>query len=291
MPLSASNIIDSIQVQFYGFILPIFVLPDIIGNYGIANTFVVLIGFFATPITTVLFPAFSKLDPQEDREALKNVYQFSIKYASLFVVPVAAITMTLSQPGISVLFPQYSAAPLFLALLAITYLYTPFGMLSNANLINSQGQTKFILKLTLINAALGFPLSIVLISQFGVIGLIITILTIGWPSRIIGLRWLKKQYGVAPDWASSAKILLSSATASTVTYTIVSIAPFSIWIRLIIGALVFMGVLIIATLLSRTIDRTDINNLRGMLADLGPFRRLFNFLLNIIEKLMTYLQP
>jgi hypothetical protein len=102
---------------------------------------------------------------------------------------------------------------------------------------------------------------------------------------------LKKQYGVAPDWASSAKILLSSATASAITYTAVSITPFSNWIRLIIGTAVFIGVLIIVTLLSRTIDRTDINNLRGMLAELGPFRRLFNFLLNIIEKLMTYLGP
>ncbi len=290
LPMSIAIIISSFQSQFYSFILPIYVRPDLIGNYGIANTFVVLITFFAVPATTMLFPAFSKLDPQKDRETLKNVFQFSIKYASLLVVPVAFIVIALSQPGISVLFPKYTAAPLFLALLAIIYLYTAFGNLSIGNLINSQGQTKFNLKLTVITAAIGFPLGLVLISQFGVIGLIITALTTGWPSLIIALRWIKKQYGATVDWPSSIKILLSSAAAAIVTFTLLSLIPFSNWIKLIIGVVIFILVLIPTILLTRTIDRSDISNLRGMLAELGPLRRLFNFLLNLIEKLMNALR-
>jgi O-antigen/teichoic acid export membrane protein len=290
LPMSLAVIISSFQNQFYSFILPIYVRPDLIGNYGIANTFVVLITFFAAPITTILFPAFSKLDPQKDRETLKNVFQFSIKYASLFVVPVAFIVIALSQPGISVLFPKYTAAPLFLALLAIGYLYSCFGNLSISNLINSQGQTKFYLKLTLITAAIGFPIGIVLISNFGVIGLIIATLTAVLPSYIIAIRWIKRQYGVAPDWVSSTKILLSSATAAAVTYTLVSLIPFGNWIKLIIGVAIFILVLVPIVLLTKTIDRSDISNLRGMLTELGSLRRIFNFLLNLIEKLMTALR-
>lgn len=292
LPLSIANIISSFQGQFYIFILPIFVRPDLIGNYGMTSTFVALISFVSVPIVTMLLPAFSKLDPKKDREALQTAYQFSIKYASLFVVPVAAIVMTLSVQGISVLFPgKYSAAPLFLSLLAVSYLYTAFGSLSNGSLLLGQGQTKFNLKLTLISAAVGFPLGSVLISQFGVIGLIITNLTDGLPGTIILLRWIRKQYGVTVNWTSSAKILLSSATASAATYTIISIIPLGDWMKLIIGAIIFSVVLVMVTLLTRTIDRTDINNLRDMLTELGPFRGLFNFLLKIIEKLMTALQP
>ena len=268
LPLSITVIIYNIQIQFYSFILPIFVRPDLIGNYGIANTFVVLITFFTTPITTVLFPAFSKLDPQKDKETLKNVFQFSIKYASFFVVPVAFMVITLVQPGISVLFPKYSAAPLFLALLAINYLFTAFGSQSINSFVNGQGQTRFYLKLTLIQAAVGLPLGVILISRFGVIGLIVTSLADGVPGLIVALLWIKKQYGITVDWISSVKILLSSATASFTAYTIISIMPFSDWIKLTVGVIIFMVILIIVALVTKTIIKSDINNLRDMLSEL-----------------------
>ena len=117
-PLSLSTIINGFQGQFYAFLLPIFYVSNniIIGNYGIASTFVVLINFFASPITTMLFPAFSKLDPEKDKDTLKNVFQFSIKYASLLVIPLAMLVMSLAQPAISTLFgSSYTSASLFLS--------------------------------------------------------------------------------------------------------------------------------------------------------------------------------
>src|SRR3989304_4006632 len=290
LPLSIASIIATFQTTFYTFIVPIFVAPDLIGNYGIANTFVVLITFFATPVSTMLFPAFSKLDPQKDEETLKNVFQFSIKYASLLVVPAAAIVITLSRPGISILFPEYPAAPLFLALLAINYLYTALGNLSIGNVINSQGQTKFNLKLSLITFAIGFPLSILLISQFGILGLIITTLTAGPPSLIIALRWLKKQYDVTVDWTSSAKILLSGATASAITYALITQLAFSNLTALIVGAIVFLLTFITAIGLTRAVTKSDIDNIRNTTTVLGPLARIANLILSIIEKLMTSLR-
>jgi O-antigen/teichoic acid export membrane protein len=289
VPLSITVIIYNIQIQFYSIILPLFVRPDLIGNYAIANTFVVLITFFTTPITTVLFPAFSKLDPQKDRETLKNVFQSSVKYASFFVVPVAFMVITLSQPGVLVLFPKYTAAPFFLALLAINYLYTAFGSQSINSFVNGQGETRFYLKITVIQAAVGFPLGVILISRFGVIGLIVTALADGGPGLIVALHWIRKKYGVTVDWFSSIKILLSSATASAVTYGIISVTTFGDWIRLIVGAVIFIVILVPVALLTKTINRSDINNLRDMLTGFGLLRRPFNFLLNGIEKLMTVL--
>ena len=132
-PLSLSAIISGFQGQYYAFLLPIFYISDntAIGNYGVASTFVVLVSFFAAPISTMLFPAFSKLNPQKDKDTLPSVFQFSIKYASLFVVPVAALVMCLAQPAVSTLFGKtYSTAPLFLALLTINYVYTAFEALA-----------------------------------------------------------------------------------------------------------------------------------------------------------------
>jgi stage V sporulation protein B len=292
LPASFYVMIGTSISYFFNFLMPIFATDLLIGNFSAANGFQVLIGFFATPITTMLFPAFSKLDAVKDRETLKNVFQFSIKYASLFVVPAAFVVITLSQPAVSTLFGDtYANAPLFLSLLAVVYLYSTFGSLSIGNLINGQGQTKYMLKLMILQAAIAFPLSVIMISKFGLVGLIVTMLIDPVPSYLIALRWLKKHYDVTVDWASSAKILLSSAIAAAVTYLLLSQIAFSSWIRLVIGVIIFIVVLVPANLLTRTIDRSDILNLRGMLSELGPFRRLFNFLLNLLEKLMTVLQP
>jgi putative peptidoglycan lipid II flippase len=289
VPLSMATIVASFLTQFFTFLLPIHYVTDntIIGNYGIARNFVVLIGFFAIPITTMLFPAFSKLDPQKDKETLKNVFQSSIKYASLFVVPVTALVMSLSEPAVSTLFGgTYTTAPLFLALLAISYLYTAFGSLSAGNLINSQGYTKYKLKLSLITALIGFPMGFVLIMQFGVLGLIITTLISGLPSLFMSLRWAKRHYDVSVDWRSSARILLSSASAAVTTYIIISQLNFASWLRLIIGVAVFLLTFIAAMLFTRTLTKSDIKNLRAMTSGFGFLSGLLNRILDLFQKLI-----
>jgi O-antigen/teichoic acid export membrane protein len=291
--LSFSSIISGFQSQFYTFLLPIFYVTSniAIGNYSIASTFVVLIAFFATPITTMLFPAFSKLNPEKDKDDLKNVFQFSIKYASLVVLPVATLVMCLAQPAVATLFGStYSSAPLFLALLAVTYVYTAFGGLTTGNFILSQGKTKFNLYLTMLTAAIGFPVGYLLIMHFGVLGLIITSLTASAPSTVIILLWINKHYDLTVEWRSSAKILASSLTAAALTYALVAMLPFSSWIRLIIGLIFFTIIFVVATLLTQTLNKVDLENLRGMTSGLGSIGKAINRILNLIEKIMTSLK-
>ena len=74
------------------------------------------------------------------------------------------------------------------------------------NLMLGQGFTKFNLNLSLLTVAIGFPVGFLLISSFGVVGLIATSLTVGFPSLFVGLRFIKKHFGVSVDWVSSVKI-------------------------------------------------------------------------------------
>ena len=292
LPLSLGGILAGFLVQYYNFILYIFVLDNaIIGNLAMAQNFVVLITFFATPVTTMLFPAFSKVDHRKDHETITNVFQISVKYASLLVVPVAAMVLVLGQPAISTLFgDKYVEAPLFLALLAIPYLYTILGNLSIGSLINGQGQTTFNLIVAVITVAIGFPLGFILISNYGVMGLIITTLVNYIPGIIVSLIYIKKRYDISLQWESSAKILLSSVAAAALTYILISQFNFlSNLIQLIIGIVIFALTYLLGIVLTRTFNNADINNLREMFTTLGPLRRLFNTVLNIIEKLMRKL--
>jgi O-antigen/teichoic acid export membrane protein len=290
LPLSFAAILSSLLPHFYSFLLPIHYSTDntMIGNYGIANNFVVLISFFALPITTMMFPAFSKLNPIKDRDALRSVFQFSVKYASLFVVPITALVMCLAVPAVSTLFGDtYSAAPLFLALLAAQYLFATFGSLSIGGLLSGQGNTGFILKMAILTIGIGFPVGYVGIIYFGVLGLIITSLIAGLPSLIWGLAFVRKTYGVSVDWLSSAKILVASAIAALVTFGAISMLNFSSSVELILGTAIFLVVLVPSALLVRSVSLRDIESLRGMVDGLGILGRLFSRVLSALIKIMN----
>jgi O-antigen/teichoic acid export membrane protein len=291
LPLSFSVIISGFLAQFYNFLIAIYATNLMIGNYAVATNFAVLIGLFATPISTMLFPAFSKLNSQEERETLRRIFHFSVKYAALLVVPAAVALMTLSEPAVSILFgEEYTEAPLFLALIAITFLYSAFGSLSLGNLINSQGQTRVNLVLTLVTSVIGFPLSLILIPRFGITGLIITTLIAGSPSLILGIYWVRMHFGATVDLTSASKILLASAAAGATAFAVLSQLNFNSWIELIIGGIIFVFAYVTIILLTRTVNRSDINNLREMLSEFGPLSPVVNFILNIIEKMINIFQ-
>jgi stage V sporulation protein B len=292
LPLSISTIVGGFLTQFLTYILAIYVTSNAtIGNYSVAANFIILINFFAMPINTMMFPAFSKIDYNKDKDSLRNVYQYSVKYSALVVVPVSAMVITLAQPAIGTIFQnRYTEAPLFLALLSISYLLSALGSLSESNLINAQGYTTFNLKMTVLGVAIGFPLGLFLISQLGVIGLIITTFSISLPGLIIGLRFIKKQFEVSIDWISSAKILLSALIASVPTYIIVSTLALSNPILLIIGIIIFSTIFFVSILLTRTLSAADIVNLRQIIRALGPLQKPLLSILNIMEKFMRIIQ-
>ncbi len=292
LPLSIGAIVTGFLTQFYGFIMAYFVTDNsLIGNYSVAVNFVVLINFFATPVTTMLFPAFSKLDAKKDKETLKNVFQYSVKYAALIVMPVTALVMSLSQPAISTIFAEkYVQAPLYLALLAVIYLFSAFGSLSAGNLINGQGYTRYNLWLGLLTVAIGFPLSFVLVSQFGIIGLIVTTTIVGLPSLFLSLRFIKKKFDVGLDWVSSAKITFSAGATGLITFFALSLLSFSSLLQLVLGVVIFVIVFILLAVVTQTVNKDDLINIRGIANAMGPLRKPLSLIINLVEKLMNVLQ-
>jgi len=286
-PLYVSTILGGFFTLFLNFIMPIYCKQGLIGSYQMALNFTVIITFFTIPIATVLFPAFSKLDAEKEKEILKIVFQASVKYAALVTIPVTAAIMVLSEPFVFTLLPKWSDTPLFLTFYALNFLYSGLGSLSIGSFLNGQGKTKVSMLLNLITLMVGVPLSLVLIPRFRILGLIATILLAGIPSLALGLHWIKRDFGITIGWISSAKIFLSSGIAAAVTYLTVFQLNFPNWVKLVVGGTVFLIVYIITILIIGALNQSDINNLREMLSELGPFSRLFNFLLNLVEKLLT----
>jgi len=146
------------------------------------------------------------------------------------------------------------------------------------------------MKITIVTLATALPLSIVLIPTYGIVGLIITTLVSRFPGTIIGLWWIKKNLASKIDPSSSARILLASTLAATITYITTSQLTQSSWIVLITGTLIFLATYTVAAPLMGAINKTDTQNLKETLEGFGPLSYMLNIPLNIIERLIIIFQ-
>jgi len=294
LPLSVSAVVAGFLPQFYNTLFTqsfemvngaTYTTP--LGNFQAAVNFTVIITFFTVPITTVLFPAFSKIKGKEETDILRVVFQSSVKYGALLTIPVTVMIMVLSEPVVfAVVGTKYAEAPFFLTLYATGFLYAGIGNLSLASFLNGQGKTQITMKMALLSLSVGLLLGWILIPQFGILGLIVANSIAGFPSLFVGLWWTRKHFGATIDLASSAKILFASVIAGVVTCLLLSQLNYSHWVELVIGGVTFLGIYLVAAPLIRAVDKDDVRSLRAMLSGLGPLSYIFNIPLSVIEKLL-----
>jgi stage V sporulation protein B len=285
IPLAISSIIGGITAQFYSFMMASFIDEMMIGNYQIACNFTVALNFLTFPITTVLFPAFSKFDPKKERETLKKVFTASVKYTSLFVVPVSMALMVLSEPLIGTLYgDRWFYAPSFLTFGVISGLLRLLGNLSMTNLFNGIGKTKIVLNLSILTLVIGVPAAYFLIPHFGIAGYIFVSIGANLPATFVGIHWLWKHYKIKVDYQNSAKIFLASTIAAIITNLSIGVITGADWIQLVVGSVIFLLIYIILVPFIGAVNQTDINNLRELFSNLNIVSRILDILLRFIEK-------
>jgi hypothetical protein len=115
-----------------------------------------------------------------------------------------------------------------------------------------------------------------LILHYNIIGLIFTFTVAPIPSLILSLLWIKKHYDLTIDWKFSAKILITSAIAATLTYLLLNLLNLNTnfgmlssinidsAIELTIGTVLYIIILFAALILTKTLSITDLNRLRKM---------------------------
>jgi stage V sporulation protein B len=285
VPLSISTMLGTFLTQLYAFLMIFYCSNVIIGNYQIAVNFSLFLTFFTFPIVNVLFPAFSKLDPKSELRLIRMVFTSAVKYASMFLVPATMATIVLSEPLVNALFGQkWVYAPFFLSLYVIENLFVLLGNLVGYSFLAAVGETKILLKLSILDLSFGIPLAFILIPLYGIMGVILGTLFSGIPSLFFILYWLWKNYKAKPDFKISAKIFLTAALATMVTYFYLNLLAATPWIKLLIGGTLFLTVYLLAAPIIGPINQKDTQTLRIMFSDLGIISKLINILLTLVEK-------
>jgi stage V sporulation protein B len=289
VPLSVGTILAGLLIQFNFFTMAAFVKDlTLIGNYKIATNFTVILTFFTFPISTVLFPTFSKINPIKEIGLLRTLFSSSIKYTALIIVPAAMLLMVLSTPIIGALYGgKWPYAPEFLSYLVLINLLVCLGTTTASAFFSALGETKLMLLTNIIYLLTGLPLAVILIPWAGITGMIIGPILAGLPSLALSLYMAQKKFSSKVHYPSSAKIFLASLLSAVIAYLILTALAFSYWIQLGVGLIVFLAMYLSFISLFGALTRCDIVNLRTMFGGFGLVSKVLVIPLALIERLLN----
>jgi O-antigen/teichoic acid export membrane protein len=287
VPLGIGNIVSNLGSPVFSFLMAKYVSEAMIGNYKIATNFVVLLTFLTVPINNVLFPAFSKLNPQNESSLLRTIFASSVKYTNLLLVPAVMAMVVLAAPLIGTLYGnKWSYAPPFLALSVVFYLLTLIGNRSMGGLLSAMGETKLLMKQSVLSLIIGIPTAFLLVPPLGIVGIILGLPLAALPSMFIGLYVIWNHYGAKADFGASAKIFFASALATVVVYLFLSFFVAAYWVLLFVGAILFLGIYLISVPLFGAVNQSDLGNFRTLFSGLGRASKLLEIPIKIIERLV-----
>jgi O-antigen/teichoic acid export membrane protein len=289
VPIGISGIVGGLVTPLFSFLMATYVSEAMIGNYKIAGNFTLLLSFITSPINAVLLPAFSKLDPRKENNLLKTVFSSSVKYSVLFVVPATMAMIVLAKPLIGTIYgDKWANAPLFLALSVAYNLLSLTGWRSIGSLLPALGETRLLLKLSMLTLVISIPLAFLLVPSLGIIGIIIGSPAAGLPSTFIALYLIWKHFGVKADFGASAKIFFASLLATITVFLFLNFFNASYWILLTVGSILFLAVYLFSAPLVGAIKQAEIDNLRSMFSGSGIISKILELPLKLTEKILKH---
>lgn len=286
-PLFVSSLLLNGRNRIFSSILPFYVPDEHIGDMTASQNFSVLVGFFSIPITTSLFPLFSKFN-QKNGTTLGRIFQTSIKYACLVIFPVTVAVIVLSQNIVDIIYPgQFLNASYFIKLYMLTYFLTGIGNIGLCILLNSQQETQTTFRVRLIQFVAGIILGLILIPMYGVPGRLVTMVLSPVPGLVYGLWWINSNFGFTINLRDTGKMYV----ASIISYLLASTAMNSLTLgslaELFICGIIAVLAFFTLVLLFKVVDQTDFDTIRVLTKGLGPLTAIINRVLDLIQPLVS----
>jgi O-antigen/teichoic acid export membrane protein len=284
VPFASAAILSGLVTQFTSFMMAAYCSNDVIGAYRIALNFTLLLNFVTIPISTMLFPAFSKIDAGKEPEVLQTVFKTSVKYTSFLLVPASMAVIALGASLIGTIYGnKWLDAPFFLTLLVAQNFFVLLGNMSIYSLVPALGETKYLMKINAVYLLVAVAMGFVLIPQFGMVGVLTVLLLSGLPSMVIMLFKAWKHYRVAFDLKDSVRILAASSIAFVATYLFQNFFVSLFVVKLVAGCALFLAVFLVAAPVAGAITSEDIVNFRLMFSSMGVISKLLEVPLTVMD--------
>jgi O-antigen/teichoic acid export membrane protein len=287
-PLYISGLLGLFILQYQTIIIAFLTSKTEIGNFQAATLFSTAITLIVYPFTA-LFPAFSKLDPENGQ--LSQFFRRSVKYTALLLVPASLAIAVMSKDLVLTFFgPDYNLAPTFVAFYILINLHAGFGSAVFGFLFNGIGRTDVALKSSLINILVFVPLAPLFTALYGITGLIATLFTSSFCSLLYLLSTAVKKINVSLDASSSAKIYLASVTSALFSVAFLAASPFNGILNLILGGTIFIFTYLTLLPIIEVLNATDMEIFRLLFHKIKSVWPILKILLSYEAKILKYTQ-
>jgi len=284
LPIYAGSLLSSGLSQWYNSLMILNVPTDLIGNYGAATNFGVLVSFLTMPIGTVLFPLFSRVDRNDPQ--LKLLFDSAVKYTTLLATPIVALLILMSSSLIQVIYGlNYPYAALYLSGYLLLFVFEGLGGTSLSYLILGIGETRVSFISMIVTFIVGVPLSFVLISRYQILGLIAASIIaprFGW---LFIIFWMKKNIGFTIDWSGSLKIYGLTIGVFIVSYFVLNFLNLDGWLKLVIGSVLFFALFFLGLPFTRILNKGALRELDKVVSVSGPVTPILRYLISVIRLL------
>jgi O-antigen/teichoic acid export membrane protein len=288
IPLFVGTFFTGIVLRFRDLLLSWYISTEIIGNFNVALRFISLIGVITSSIGMVLFPTFSRFSFNEEGNRLRMIFQSSIRYASLFVVPIVFYLILASENVVELVFSgRYSFAPLFIKLLLIPELMVGLGSISTVRLLNSQGDTDATMRISLFSSGILALLSLVLVWFYGITGFIISLVLSRLSGVLLGLILVYRRYRFFPFLRRSGSVYVSSILASIISYFFSRTLGNKL-VQLTFSGVLFIVIYLIAIPFFGGLDEKDLDDLDVIFRRFWVLYPFIRFLIRLERRILLY---
>jgi stage V sporulation protein B len=267
LPLYLASLLSVLITQYQNLVLARFVSDIQIGNFNAAWNFNSLLSILIYPISTAIFPMFSKIDPRKEARDLARGFLLAVKYASLMLIPASIAIMVFAPDLVLLTYGRgYTLAPEYLTILCAQYLLTTIGLNVIGNFLSGVAATRTVLKITGMTLAIYLPLGPALTWLGGPDGLLIAYILSFTASTLYGARKVSTDFKASPDLGASARIILASLIAATPSLALIELHPTGLGlVNLVAGGVLFLLTYLTMAPILGAVKPQDINNLATIL--------------------------
>ena len=210
LPLHLSSALGTALGVYQNSLLAWVATDEEVGNLKAAANFAVLMQLASSSIAASLFPAFSKLGREEAARALR----YAAAYSSLVMAPVGAYAIAEAEALVGAVYGrEYRLAPSFLALQAVSYLWSGLGTVALGSFFQGIGETRVNFRASLTYAATFAPLSLALAPLARAHGVLVSALAASLASVLYSLREAAKR-GAGVDLGAAARVCAAALLAA-----------------------------------------------------------------------------
>ena len=266
--------------QYNYVVLARFVSDAEIGGFMVALNITAIITLFVVPVSTVLFPAFSRVEAS-DRDFLPRVFELAVRYSVLLIVPVSVFVSIYSNELVMLLYGVgFSHAGKYLALYAVLYVVFPLALVVR-NYFNGVGLPRETFVMSFLVFLVVLPFSPLLAGVYGVLGVVFSIVLGNCVSVVYGVLRCVRSFGLSFGFGRLFRLYVVSFISGFLVF-VVKLFFLDFLFSLFLGGVFFLLFYLTFLGVFKALDCEDLGNLGVMFGRLRFVGWLFRFALRYV---------